>query len=338
MVHVHGTVLTYFAEVARTGSIAAASQNLHVAVSAISRQIARLEKEIGAALFERMPRGMVLTSAGEIFAQHVRRTLLESDAVLAEISGGYAHTRDIVRIGCAGGLTTVVLPAAMASFHHEHPLARFVVRSGDAALVQQWVAAGEVDVGIICTMSASAAVDVVLSARAPVHALCRPGHPLADKAVLTLQDMLDHPLVVPERGLMMRQLFDLCCSARGRQFEPVLVTDNLAIIRRFAALTDGIALWSDVISSDPGATDALIAKRIDEPLLNEHYLQFITMHGRRLPHSVSRFIEVLQQAPGADMAGAFRHQISARAAPAAPRGATGRVTERPRTITGVSNS
>ena len=57
----HGLALRYFVEVARTGSISDASARLHVAVSAISRQIAKLENETGAPLFERRPRGMALS-------------------------------------------------------------------------------------------------------------------------------------------------------------------------------------------------------------------------------------------------------------------------------------
>lgn len=60
----HGIALRYFVEVARTGSISDASARLHVAVSAISRQIARLESDLGVALFERRPRGMSLSEIG----------------------------------------------------------------------------------------------------------------------------------------------------------------------------------------------------------------------------------------------------------------------------------
>jgi len=94
----HGIALRYFVEVARTGSLAAASEQLHVAVSAISRQIGKLEEDVGAPLFERLPRGMVLTEAGELLAEHARRTLLEADAVLGDISAGKTRGGRLVRI------------------------------------------------------------------------------------------------------------------------------------------------------------------------------------------------------------------------------------------------
>ncbi|MBP0573743.1 LysR family transcriptional regulator, partial [Mycobacterium tuberculosis] len=72
----HTTALRYFLEVVRTGSIADASGRLNVAPSAISRQIAKIEAELGVALFERRPRGMVASPAGELLARHARRAFL----------------------------------------------------------------------------------------------------------------------------------------------------------------------------------------------------------------------------------------------------------------------
>ena len=112
----HGIALRYFVEVSRTGSIATASENLHVAVSAISRQITKLEHEVGAPLFERMPRGMVLTEAGDLLVQHARRALLDGEAVLAEIRSARALGRGIVRVACSEGFTQYFMPSVMAGF------------------------------------------------------------------------------------------------------------------------------------------------------------------------------------------------------------------------------
>src|SRR3546814_4786340 len=93
----HGISLKYFVAVAQTGSLSAASRQLHVAVSAISRQIARLEEEAGAPLFERAPRGMALSEAGRLLLAHARRTLLESDEVLRQIAGLQGTPNDEIR-------------------------------------------------------------------------------------------------------------------------------------------------------------------------------------------------------------------------------------------------
>src|SRR5262249_60113172 len=71
----HASVLRYFLEVARQGSIRKAAQKLFVASSAVNRQILQLEEELGAELFDRLPTGMRLHAAGECVLRHVRSTL-----------------------------------------------------------------------------------------------------------------------------------------------------------------------------------------------------------------------------------------------------------------------
>ncbi|GGX35676.1 LysR family transcriptional regulator [Streptomyces noursei] len=80
--------LAYFLEVARTGAVSEAAQNLLVAPSAISRQIAKLEAGVGVPLFVRHPRGMTLTDAGSRLLAHARRSEAESAALLTELRTG----------------------------------------------------------------------------------------------------------------------------------------------------------------------------------------------------------------------------------------------------------
>ena len=72
---VHASILKYFVEVARCGSIRKAAQQLFVATSAINRQIRNLEDELGTELFDRLPSGMRLNAAGQRVLQHVQATL-----------------------------------------------------------------------------------------------------------------------------------------------------------------------------------------------------------------------------------------------------------------------
>ncbi len=297
---IHGIALRYFLEVARTGSLAASSESLHVAVSAISRQIAKLEDEVGTPLFERMPRGMVLTDSGQLLAEHARRALMDADAVLSEISEAHALGRGIVSVGCTEGFTRNFLPRVLAGFHAEHPRARFVLRSGTPSQVEQWVALGEVDVGLAFSTSTSPSVHAEFSMSAPVCALLRPSHPLANKEVLTLDDLFDYPVAVLERGTTVRQLIDWCCSRRGRHLEPLFTSNNSSAMHQFAALTGAITLGSAISLRGIEGVPALLAKRIDEPLLNERFLQVTTMRGRNLPPPIGQFLEVLKAALSSD--------------------------------------
>ena len=80
----HSRKLQYIDEIARCGSIRKAAQRLNVASSAVNRQILALEEEFGAPLFERLPRGLRLTAAGEMCVEHIREVLKREGTVAAE--------------------------------------------------------------------------------------------------------------------------------------------------------------------------------------------------------------------------------------------------------------
>lgn len=286
----HGIALRYFVEVARTGSLAAASESLHVAVSAISRQISKLEQDVGAPLFERLPRGMVLTESGELLVEHARRTLLDADTVLGEISASEARGGKLVRIGCTEGFTRSFLPAVLARRYEAAPNARYTLRSGTPTQVEHWVASGEVDLGIAFSSGNTPALNVVYSTEMPVRALLASTHPLASHALLTLADLQAYPLALLERGTTVRQLFDLCCSTRGVRIEPVLSSNNSAALHAFAALTGAITLGSAVALKGMANEMSMLWRPIDEPVLNQRVLQVTTMRERRLPAVVTSLL------------------------------------------------
>ncbi|WP_321964779.1 LysR family transcriptional regulator [Paraburkholderia sp. J7] len=289
----HGIALRYFVEVARTGSLAAASENLHVAVSAISRQISKLEEDVGTALFERMPRGMVLTESGERLAEHARRALLEGDAVLAEIATAKALGHGIVRIGCTEGFTRSFLPHVLAQHHATAPHVHFNLRSGTPSQVEQWVAMGEADLGLAFSSGDPAKVYVQYSAQAPVCALLDPGHPLAQRDSLTLADLRDYPVALLERGNTARQLFDECCARHGIKLEPILTSNNSSALHAFAALAGAITLGSRLSLAGLADDLSLVAKRFDEPTLNQRNLCVMTMRERRLSRPIEGVLRAL---------------------------------------------
>src|SRR4030095_1873090 len=81
----HASILKYFLEGARSGSIRKAAQRLFVASSAVNRQILQLESELGTELFDRLPTGMRLTAAGEVVLHHVRTTLHDFELLRSEL-------------------------------------------------------------------------------------------------------------------------------------------------------------------------------------------------------------------------------------------------------------
>ncbi len=177
------------------------------------------------------------------------------------------------------------VPTVLANFRREYPSVRFVVREQLPAVIEQWVTSGEMDLGLFYSTGDLPAVRTLFKAREPICALYRADHPLAPRPSLALADVLAYPLILPDRGTMVRELFDQCCAAHDKSVEPVLLTTSASASREFALLTDGIIVSSRMLLSwatlqGMGEQDDLVACAIDEPLLSERHLRLVAMEGR----------------------------------------------------------
>ena len=154
------TALRYFLEVVRTGSVSEAATRLSVSPSAVSRQVATLEDLLGVPLFERRPRGMAPSPAGELLAAHALRNALEADRVVADIEALQGLRRGLIRVCCSAGFAIEFLPKAMAQFRDQHPGMQFHLRVAAPAAVTQAVL--NIEAGIGLTYSRTAERDIEL--------------------------------------------------------------------------------------------------------------------------------------------------------------------------------
>src|SRR6218665_2417048 len=109
----HASVLKYFVEVARCGSVRKASENLYVAASAVNRQILKIEDELGGELFDRMPNGMRLNAAGERLLRHVESTLHYFQVIGGELDSLNGVRTGHVKLASIESLFVDFLPASI---------------------------------------------------------------------------------------------------------------------------------------------------------------------------------------------------------------------------------
>ena len=225
--------LRYFLAVAQAGSITEASEQLHVAGSAISRQIARLEHEIGVPLFERHPRGMVPSEAGIRLAGFVQRNMMDIEQVVGEIRRLPGGRRSQVRLVAAEGFAWDLLPEAIASFRHDHPEVDFSLHVTSSAAASEHVRDGKADIAVTFSLAPVKGISVEYSQREYVHAVVNTRHPLAQRSSVSLAELLPFVLAIVDEGTTVRQLFDVCCSAEQLSFEPVFETDYCGALYTF---------------------------------------------------------------------------------------------------------
>jgi len=292
-VPLYDPALRYFLEVFETGSVNAAARRLYVASSAISRQITRLEHEVGAPLFERRSTGVAATEAGHVFAGYARRAVQDAVAVLDEVQER-ERADTVITLAATDGAGHDFLPWVAAGYREQHPGARFELTLAQPRAVPQLVRDGLADLGVTFTIAIDSGVDILCALPGPLTAVMRPDHPLAGRPEVSLADLRPHPLALPSPGTTNRSLFDISCAAAGFAVDPVFVCDNPDARIRFVQEHPRAVTLLGRITLRRGAEDGgLVAVPLQGAEFSQRTLQVQAQAGRRLPAAVQRFADHL---------------------------------------------
>jgi len=287
--------IRYFAEVVRCGSIREASERLNVAPSALSRQIQNLEHELGMPLFERQPRGMALTGAGEIYARYAQTVTLEEDRVRGELEDLRGLRRGVVRIATIEGVVAELLTTVIAVFRAKFPGIRFNTLTMGTDDVIAAVRDGRSDIGISFHAQPDAAVRFVRRLRDPLAALMHPDHTLANRRQITLTEILPHPVALPEQGFGIRRLIDEQCRRLGHSLAPALETNSIEALRGFARSGAGLTMLPGMSYQREIRSGEIVAVPISDRALNQCSMDVSVLTGRHLPSAITQFLAALDK-------------------------------------------
>ncbi|GGF05907.1 transcriptional regulator [Aliidongia dinghuensis] len=211
----YGPALYYFAAVCETLSIRAAARQLNIASSAVNRQILQLEETIGGPLFERQGRTLRLLPMGEVLARHARMTLGDLEATAADMDAIQGLRRGLVRVASVESIASDLLPAVVAEFARRFPLIHVAVTVESSSRVTDLVARGDVEIGFTFNPPKQAHLSVAFARDLAIGAVVARDHPLAARPQLALADCLDYPLVLPAKGLSIRDALESAFAANG---------------------------------------------------------------------------------------------------------------------------
>ncbi len=247
-----------FVAIARQGHMTRAAKALHLTQPALSAQLSKLEDELGQSLFDRTPKGMELTEAGEVFLQFVEPVLARLDEgkrALAELAGLKLGT---LSIGGGATATNYLLPHLVARFHHAHPRIRFFVREQASQGVIEAVLGGELDIGVVTTVP-TRGNRPVLPASLEVHKwvedelmlIVPTSSPLHGKAQFTWKELANEPLVLFEAGSAVRTLIDSRLEGEGIHPEIVMELRSIEAIKQMVAEGIGAGFVSRYALASP---------------------------------------------------------------------------------------
>jgi DNA-binding transcriptional LysR family regulator len=236
--------MRYVIAVAETNSFTRAAQRCLVVQSALSHQIARLEKELGARLFDRTSRRVRLTPAGAAFLPAARACLNAAELAAAEVAATIGEVRGRLNVGLIPTVAAVDVPAILHEFHHRHPHARISLSVGASDELAEQVRQGELEVaflGVPVTARPRGVMARELEQQRLV-AVVAPEHPLAGEASVDLrrlsaEDFIDLPAKTAGRAQS-----DLAFAAAGLTREVVFEVSNADYLARLVIAGLGVAL------------------------------------------------------------------------------------------------
>lgn len=293
--HIHARSLTYFDMIRRCGSIREAARRLHVASSAINRQLLKLEEEVGAELFDRLPNGLKLTAAGEIFASHVITVLQDEQRLASELDGLRGLRRGELTVLAVQGMNSELLPAVLERMLKRYPMLRVRMRTCGSAEIVKAVISGETDIGLGFGLPRTQDLRQTAVARFPIGAVIPASHPLANQASVSFAECARYPLILPQPEMSMHATLSSIMLNHKKPVTVLTQTDSIEMMKNLVMRGLGIAFQTQFGIEHELNQRLLVHVPLmaPGPIINE--LGVYVRAGRSMPPAVDAFIQMASE-------------------------------------------
>jgi DNA-binding transcriptional LysR family regulator len=283
--------MEYFVAAAKSGTIAAASNQIHISSPSISAAIAHIEGELGVQLFVRHPsKGLALTPIGSVVLQHCEDLLERSSRLYEMASTSINLIQGPLRVGCFQTLAPMIAPEVIFGFGRAFPKVKVEMVEGDQAILIDKLYSLQIDLAITYDLQLAEDLNFEVLAQLPPHALFSELHPVAQQTAITLEELEPMPMVLLDLP-MSRQYFLSLFAQQG--FTPNIVASSRSeeVVRSMVANGIGYALFN----VRPRSYQALDGKRnVRRRLVGEHRPMMLGLATYKAVRQ-SRLLEVFMQ-------------------------------------------
>lgn len=282
--------LRYFVAVAEREHISEAAESLHVAQSAVSRQISNLETELGTELFERIGRNVKLTPIGKVFLEHALIALEAIDFAAKQVEEYLDPEQGTIKIGFPTSLASFLLPTVISAFKKEHPNISFHLRQGSYRYLINAVKNRELNLVFLGPVpKKDEIIDTKILFTEKISALLPATHPLATKKEIQLADLRNEPFVLFPDGFILNKVVVDACKSVG--YTPIVSSEgeDMDALKGLVAAGMGVTLLpeSAFYDSTPRRTVRL---PLSEPSFTRN-VGVVFPHNRELAPSEKIFLE-----------------------------------------------
>lgn len=279
--------------IARAGSIRKAAEGLAITSTALNRRLLALEEELGVQIFERLARGVRLSTAGELLLHHLQTQAADYEKLKGQIADLRGERRGHVSIACSQAFVPYFLPERIGSYRRDHPGVSFGVRVRDRAAAETALADHSADLALIFEPVRLSEVQVLASARQRIHAMMAEDHPLAGQPTIRLRDCARYPVALPTAAYGVRHLIDLALRKSSIVLQPVIEADSFDFLRHYPRQEKIIGFQIPV--GLPASSPDLVTRPLEDRDVPAGRIYLCQLRSRTLPVAVAKFAALLER-------------------------------------------
>ena len=284
--------LAIFHAVAEEGNVSRGAERLCISQPAVSKQVRELEAALGVTLFDRLPRGMRLTGAGEMLAGHARRLFAveaEAERGIAELKG-LSHGRLVV--GASLTIGVYLLPEILGAYRKRHPGVELALEIGNTQVIQQKLLENGLDVALTEGFVEDRELEAEVFQHDELVAVVPPGHALLSETTVTAAQLCAEPFLKREQGSGTREVIERALVAKGITVHSAMSLGSTEAIKRGVAAGLGVAIISRLALRTEAEAGTLCVLPLSD-LSIVRPLHVVRLHGKSESRAVSAFLTLL---------------------------------------------
>lgn len=284
--------LNIFIQVAELNSFTKAGERLGYSQPTVSFQIKQLEQELGVKLFDRIGHTVSITDAGRNVLTYAQKICQLSE----EMAAGERYEPDgTVRIAMADSLCTPLIAAGFADFREQYPKVQLHIITGETHEMFRLLDHNEVD--LVCTLDTPIYHTVYVRAneeRIGVHFVVSAASPLADKEIVSIEELQAEAFLSTEQGVSYNRLLSEKLAERGLALHPVLEMGSADLLCTLVERQLGVSFLPDYVTEDAVRRGTIVRLQV-EKLQFEVQKQLIYRRDKWVTLQMKALIEHLQQ-------------------------------------------
>lgn len=301
----HLLPLKYIDAVARAGSIRQAAEALSITSTALNRRILAMEEELGVPVFERLPHGVRLNTAGELLIQHVRDQLSGFERLRSQIDDLSGARRGHVSVVSTAAGMAYFLPDQIAQYRRDHPGVSFSVKQNHRQQAESALIEHSADLALIFEPVRRPEFETILSVRQTISAIMPADHPLAGSRHIRLRECLQYPLGLPDRTTGVRDILEMAAAKAMLSLRGQIESEDAQFLINHAAAENCITFDIPLgLSKAQLDRRGMIARPLDRRDAPDGFLYLGQLRGRMLPVAAAKFGEQIASSLAATYEGA----------------------------------